>query len=289
MMKRKLLIFPLVLVLLIGLLAGCSAPSAGNDHAFSKGNAADGLVGNPGENLTESDVVANRKLIRKIHLSAETEDMDTLLSQVNERVNALDGYIEARDIYNGSTYSGSVRRTATLTIRIPADRLDSFVSQVADISNIISNTENSDDITLKYAATESRLKVLRAEEERLLTFLSEAKTVAEMVQIETRLTEVLAEIETITSQLKLYDNLVDYGTITLSVNEVEQYTEIQTEKPSMWEQISTGFVKSLQNVGGFLKALFVFFIIALPYLVLIGAVAGIVLLIIKLRKKKKKA
>ena len=119
----------------------------------------------------------------------------------------------------------------------------------------------------------------------MLTFLSEAKTVAEMVQIETRLTEVLAEIETITSQLKLYDNLVDYGTITLSVNEVEQYTE----KPSMWEQISTGFVKSLQNVGGFLKALFVFFIIALPYLVLIGAVAGIVLLIIKLRKKKKKA
>lgn len=282
-MKRRLLAVWMVLALLFLLLAGCSAPASGDSY---NGGAPDekgeGITGSNGGNLSDSDVLADRKLIRKVNLVAETENMDDLLNQVSLRIGELEGYVEAREIYNGSG-----NRSATLTIRIPADKLDAFVNQISGISNIISNKEESEDVTLQYTATESRLKVLKTEEERLLAFMAEAQSVSEMLEIEKRLTEVQAQLESITSQLRLYDNLVDYGTIHLRVEEVKQYTEQPEDNPTLWQQIATGFVQGLKNTGTILRVLLVVVISAIPYLLIPAAVFGIVLLIIKLRKRKK--
>lgn len=287
MKRNRILPLTLVLILIIALFTGCSA-AVSDSNASAKGEAmAPELSGNANASLNNSDVLTDRKLIRKIHLSAETEDMDTLLSHINQRLGELEGYIEARDIYNGSAYYDDVTRTATLTIRVPADKLDAFVQQLSGVSNIISNKEESDDVTLQYTATESRLKVLKAEEERLLAFLEEAASISEMLEIEKRLTEVQAQLESLTSQLKVYDNLVDYGTIYLSIEEVEQYTEVPEEDPTMWQRISTGFVKSMKNVWEILKGLLVVIVVCIPYLIPLAVIAGVVLLILRLRKRKK--
>lgn len=286
MKKRQILSVLLVCLLIVTLFAGCS--KGVYMDAVSNGEAmAPELSGNNKADQTGTDVLQDRKLIRKIHMSAETEDMDALLAHIDQRVGQLEGYIEARDIYNGSAYSGSRNRSATLTIRIPADKLDGFVQQIGEVSNIISNKETSDDVTLKYTDMESRLKVLRTEEERLLAFMEEAKSVSEMLEIEKRLTEVQAQLDSLTSQLKVYDNLVDYGTIYLSVEEVEQYTEVPEKDPTMWQRISTGFVNSAKNVWGFLKGVVVVLIVGLPYLALV-AVAGIAVWLIIRRKRKNK-
>lgn len=288
MKRNRLLSLSLVMILIITLFTGCAAQSLSDHSAANKGEAmAPELSGNGNQDLSNSGVLTDRKLIRKISLTAETEDMDAFLSHIEQRVGQLEGYIEARDIYNGSAYDGNVSRRATLTIRVPADKLDSFVQQVADVGNIISNTEESDDVTLQYTATESRLKVLKTEEERLLAFLEEAKSVSEMLEIEKRLTEVQAQLESLTSQLKVYDNLVDYGTIRLSVDEVEQYTEVPEKDLTMWQKISTGFATSLKNVGEILKGLLIFFVVCIPYLIPIAVVGGVVLLVLWLRKRKK--
>lgn len=286
MKKRQILSVLLVCLLIVALFAGCAAKEATMDYAASGEAMAPELSGNNKADQTGTDVLQDRKLIRKIHMSAETEDMDALLAHIDQRVGQLEGYIEARDIYNGSAYYGSRNRSATLTIRIPADKLDGFVQQIGEVSNIISNKETSDDVTLKYTDMESRLKVLRTEEERLLAFMEEAKSVSEMLEIEKRLTEVQAQLDSLTSQLKVYDNLVDYGTIYLSVEEVEQYTEVQEKDPTMWQRISIGFVSSVKNVWNFLKGVVVVLIVGLPYLALV-AVAGITVWLIIRRKRKK--
>lgn len=283
MKTRRFLALFLAMAMLLVLVAGCSAnvPNSNKAPVSDSGN----LSGSLDENYSQSAVAANRKLIRRIYLDAETEDMDALLAKVSSRVSALGGYIEERNIYNGSS-SGSQNRSATLTIRIPADKLDSFVTEVEGISNIIRNTESTDDVTLQYSDIESRLRVLRAEEERLLAFMSQAKTVSEMLQIETRLTDVLSEIDKLTSQQKLYDNLVDYGTVTLSIDEVEEYTE--TTRPGFWQRLGEGFLSSLKNVGAILQGLFIFFVCSIPYLLPLAIAGSIVLLIIHLCRKKRK-
>lgn len=285
---KKTIILSWLLCLAI-LLCSCSANApAGGDYYPSPG-AGDSLSGSENNGSANPGVLSDRKLIRRVSITAETEDMDILLNGLNQRIAVLDGYVESRNIQNGSAYSQQDRRTATLVIRIPAAKLDSFVQQMDEHSNIISTVESSDDVTLQYVDTQSRLKVLRAEEERLLKFLSEAASISEMLEVEKRLTQVQSEIESLTAQLKTYDNLVDYGTVTLKIIEVEVYTP--TPEPGLWRTIQEAFTDSVENLGQIGKTLLVFCLGNSPYFLVLALIAGTVAVIIWIseRHKKKKA
>lgn len=305
---RKLLTLTMA-VLLLALLVGCGAASteAAKDSMdfFADNGSAMGGASAPQTEMVESESLSgssqktdavtpqNQKLIRKIWLDAETEDMDTLLASVEARIAELGGYVENREVRNGSKYSGYTHRYASLTIRIPADKLDGFVTDVSEQANIVSNRESADDITLSYVATESRVKTLETEQARLLELLSAAKDMKEILQIEERLMDVRSELEEVTSQLRVMDNQVSYGTVYLNVDEVREYTEIEEEPEGFFERIGKGFLKSLKNMGNFCKELVIFLIVAIPYLIPFGVIAAVIVIIIKLsvrrtRKRREK-
>ena len=294
MKLKRILALALSILLLTTLFADCAAkaPSRGDvaapgDHLNSgsakpEGSLSSGTTLNPG-------VADDRKLIRTVSMTTETEDMDTLLTGISQRITELGGYVESREVYTGSAYETYSSRSATMTLRIPAKNLDTFISHVDGASNVVSSSETAEDVTMQYVATESHLKVLQAEEERLLKFLSEAKSVSEMLEIEKRLTDVRAELESVTNQLNKYANLVSYGTVKLRINEVKQYTVVEKEEPNLWQRIGTGFVNSVKNVGVILEGLLVFFISALPYLAIPGVIVVIILLAVRKSDKKKKS
>ena len=297
MKLTKLFAALMTLLLLFALLAGCSPLSANN------GKAEDVLYDAPGDMLetdsalkdsaegtSQAGAPQNQKLIKTVRINAETEDLDAMLSQIDDRITELNGYVEARQVYNGSAYSGRTSRYAELTVRIPVESLNLFVDHVSESANVVSSNEDTQDVTLSYVATESRINALKTEEKRLLELLAKAQTMDDLLLIESRLSEVRAELENYTSQLRLYDNLVDYGTIHLNLEEVKEYTVVE-EPESVWQRIGDGFMESLQNLGDFGVELFVFFVVALPYLVLIAAVVVTVILLIRhgRRKRQKKA
>ena len=305
MKTRKLLALLLTFVLVAGVFAGCGKAmdnSAAADRPMSPmapemdyGYAADsnlkaesGVADSAGTGETTNATPQNQKLIRTIRISAETEDMDVLLGQVEKRINELGGYVEAREVYNGSMYNSKRYRHADLTIRIPAAKLDSFVDHVGEVSNITNNTETTDDVTLQYVSIESRIKALQIEEERLLELLSKADNMSDLLTIESRLTDVRYELENITSQLRLLENKVNYGTIHLDITEVVEYSEPEPENG--WQRMGKGFVKSLKGVGNGLKEFFIWLVGAIPYLLLIGGIGFAIFIIIfcSVRRKRKR-
>ena len=240
---------------------------------------------------SQTNVPTNQKLIRTVHMEAETDDLDILLSNVENRVAALGGYIEHRQVYNGSQSEYRRIRNASLTIRIPAPQLDAFVSHVTENANIVSTNESAEDVTLTYVEVEGRVTALQTQQARLLELLAQAETMEDLLTIERELTDVRTELEQMQSKLRLYDNLVDYGTVHLSVQEVKEYTQVQEEAPTFWERISEGFNESMENVGeGALNAL-ILFITSIPYflpLIIVTAIALIILRFTVWRKKKPK-
>lgn len=290
---KKYLSITLAALLVLGLLAGCGAK---NDSAALEGIPQENgsAVMDSEMSITESasgtssPLPQSQKLIRKIRMEAETEDLDTLLGAVKERIAELEGYVEAENIYNGSEYGNSRRyRYANLTIRIPADKLDSFVEHVSGNANIVSSEETVDDVTLSYVATESRIKALETEQTRLLELLAKAESMDDILQIESRLTNVRTELEEVTSQLRVYDNLVSYGTVNLNIDEVREYTVVE-EPETVWERIGAGFMENLGNLGDFFVELFVFVVTALPYLVVLAVVAVVIIVLIRRNRRKKK-
>ena len=280
---RKMLVWILCVLLLVG-LTGCGAAK---DNGITE-EYEDYIVTEDSVSNTESSpsLPENRKLIQTVRLSAETDDLDAVLEQIDSRIAQLDGYIENSNVHNGSAYSGKRYRNATVTVRVPAKNLDAFLDKVGEVSNIVSSEKKVEDVTLNYVATESRMKALQAEEARLLELMTKANTLDELLTVEKRLTEVRTELESVTSALKVLANQVSYSTIHLNITEVKEFTAV-TEPESVWARIRVGFVKSLKSVGNFFVELFVFLIVALPYLVILAVVTLVILLIVRVRKRKK--
>ena len=225
----------------------------------------------------------NRKLIRTVSMDAETEELEPLLEALNEKINALGGYVESRNIYNGSTYASRRYRHANLTVRIPAEQLDGFVEHVSGVSNVVSSDEQIDDVTLTYVDTEARVDALKIEQERLMALMEKAESLSDLLEIESRLTDVNYQLESWASKLKALENQVSYATVHLFISEVQEYTPV-AEKTT-WQRIAEGFVDSLEGIWDGAVEIFVWVLANSPYIVLFSSIA--VVLTHRLRKWKK--
>ena len=135
---------------------------------------------------------------------------------------------------------------------------------------------------------EEKYHILEADSRKeRLELMEQAETMADLLEIESRLTDVRYELENRASQLRLYDNQVDYATIYLSIDEVQEYTPV--EEPTVWERISGGFVSSIKGVGNGLLDLLVWVLAKSPYLVILGGVTAGVVVLIKKRKTRRAA
>ena len=297
-MKKHLSLI-LALALLLTLLAGCggSGSTASYDSGMVEYAMSDEAAMAPAEGAAKKNDTADtgsaalpesRKWIVTVDLTAETDDLDALRAALDAKIAASNGYVENQNIYNGSTYqSGRRYRSASLTIRIPAGQVDAFLQDMGGIANIVRQNKSIEDVTLNYVATESRLNALQTEEARLLELLSQAETMSDLLEIEQRLAEVRYELENYASQKRLYDNQIDYATVYLSIEEVQEYTPV--EEPTLWERISKGFKDNLEGVGDDLLDVLVWLIVSIPYLVVLAVVVVIVVLIVKRIRRRRAA
>ncbi len=229
----------------------------------------------------------NRKLIKNVNLEVETESFDELYIKVSEKTEALGGYVENSYVYNGSSYYGNDTRDANLTIRIPADNLDAFLSEVSEASNVISRNDSVTDVTLQYVDLESKKEALLVEQERLLELMEEAATIEDIIALESRLSEVRYELESMESRLRTLDNQISYSTVYLYIQEVAKLTPVKEQ--TIGEKIVTGFTESLYGVGNGLLNFGIGFIIKIPYIIVWAVVIVVCVLVVKaIRKANKK-
>lgn len=226
----------------------------------------------------DAPVDTSRKLIKTYNIDAQTMEFDQLIPTLQNEVTRLGGYIEYSEISgNGYSYRGT--RCATFTIRIPEDKANEFVNTIDGNANITSKNENVEDITLTYVDTESRIKTLNTEYERLLELLEKAEDIGTIIALEERLSLVRYQLESYNSQLRTFDNQINYSTIHLFINEVERITE--TEPVSIWERIKNDFDDNVYDVWLGLQDFFVWFVSSIPYFVIFLIVILIIVLIIK--------
>ncbi len=296
MKARKWISLLVCLVLALGLLSGCGAKNSSYEMAYDSAvaetwaaaeapMAANGTASLTDSGASTTAVPQNRKWIVTVDMDAETEDLDALLESITSQIESLGGYVEDQRVTNGSRYSTSRYRSASLTVRIPAEDVDSFTQKVSGVCNVVRSSKSLEDVTLTYVATESRMNALQTEEARLLELMEQAETMADLLEIEARLTDVRYELERVTSQLRVYDNLVDYATIYLGIDEVTEYTPVEEE--TLWQRISGGFVRSLKGLGETLLNVAVWLIVNLPYLVVLAAIAWAVIAIIRRLRRKR--
>ena len=301
-MLKKKMTKVLTGVLALSMLSGCGSASkmameSAYDTAASNYSAAGGVYYDSGDyeyadevseengssqaETVEKGETTGRKLIRNVDMDVETESFDVLLASAQSQAEELGGYIESSSISNSSYASStSAARSARLTARIPSEKLDGYLAGISKQSNVTRKSESTEDVTLQYVDLQSHKKALLAEQESLLSMMEQAESIEDIIAINEQLTDVRYQIESMESQLRTYDNQVDYSTVNLYIDEVERYTPGAAK--SAGARIAEGFSANIYRVGSFFKNFAIEFIILLPILIAIAIVLGIAILIVRI-------
>ena len=129
----------------------------------------------------------DKKLVKTVDITAETKTFDETLNWFESHVEKFDGTIESSSLDFGNMESEDYRKSAYYLVRVPADKLDSFMGFIGDKLNITYKYENIHDVTEEYDDTESRIATLKIEEEKLNDLMKKAKTVEDIIKVEDKL------------------------------------------------------------------------------------------------------
>ena len=228
-----------------------------------------------------------RKVIRNISISLETDAFDDNVDALLKKVNEVGGYVEGSNVdgRKPQVYNDP-GRYGYFTFRIPVDRVDEFVENAKGYGTLLSCNENAEDITSRYFDMETRLSVLRTQLDRLTNILVATDNLADVIELEKEIARVTLEIEELTTELRRYDGLVDYATVTVNLNEL-RLSQGPVAEQTVGERIGEQFADSLYGVGTFCVNAFVWFVGALPVLLFIAAIGLAIFFIIRGGKKRR--
>ena len=229
---------------------------------------------------SEAQQTSSAKIIYTANLSLESKDYDAAVAALNTALSDADGYMESS---NESTYSGS-SRTLSLTLRIPQDNYQGFLSAAAAAGNLVNKSEQADDVTSQYIDLEARISNLTAQRTRLQELQASAETLSDLLDIESSLNDVQYQLESYQNQLDWYSQQVECCTVYVSLSEVKEYTP--TEE-GFGERILSSFQNGWSNFVAGLQQLVVWVILAWPVLVLL-AILAVGILLWRRRKANRK-
>lgn len=245
------------------------------------GGESGALAGNTAEVIKTQD----QKLIYTYEYTVETKEFDAFYKKVNDKTTQLGGYVERSDTDGNAVDSSN--RYSYLVLRIPAEKMQQMLSLLDSDANITYQSCQSENVTLQYVDMESHVKALRTEQEALLKLMEKADKLKDIIALQNQLTQVRYEIESYESQLRMYDNKVDYSTLHLNITEVDRTTNVKSTETSFFDEISSGFSDNVYALGLWLRSLAVWLISSLPILVPLAVIVAALFFFIRRKSKNR--
>lgn len=260
-----------------------AADTAAEDYYEEAAEAPESEAGGENVVLNEGEagnsVKSSRKLITTADISTETDDVEVFVSNTEKKIEALGGYVESSSIYNSSDYYRDSYKSADITARVPSDKFKEFMNDVEGSSNVTSRSINTRDVTLEYTDTEAQERALSAEQKSLENMMAHAETMEDIIAIQSQLTDVRYRLDSIRSQLRVYDNDISYSKVYISVTETSEFTV--TEEETAWDRIRNGFVDNLLSVMEAVTEFVIWILTHIPVLVLLGIIILVLIIVIR--------
>lgn len=208
-------------------------------------------------------VEVERKLIKNGSLQIEVESFDSLDEKIKGFVNGYKGYIV--DTFCNETYYSA-------TIRIPANYFEEAMEQSGKLGKVKNRSENSQDVTDEFYDLESRIETKKILKDKFESYLKQATNMADLLEVERQLNEVISELEAVEGRMKRLSNQIDYSTINMNFSLPFGYNNTGFE----WPNIGEKFKELGYNTVSFLASLFVGFFYVLIFGIPLLAIAALV-------------
>lgn len=241
-------------------------------------------------------ILLEDKLVYRSDITIETTEYDKSYKKIKKLMNKYGCIIQNEDFSNRDdsyTYDEDYRnsdyklkRQDLITIRVPSKNFDKFISASGSVGNVIRKTQSVDNITESYYDTKMQLEALKSQMKEYKRMMDSADNINDMIQLTESIEQLQYRINRLETSIRTMDLDVNYSYVTLKLNEVVEYTQVEKDKKTnkFIDRLKNTCLESIDSLGSLIEWLIFFIIRALPVAIVFGPITYIV---VKLAKKHK--
>lgn len=300
-MKKKLLVLSLIMVLLVSACAAAKTESPMSiemqaaDMDWGYDSAANDIYSQEKPAAvsaeTEEGGGQERMVIQTASLEVSVADTVEAMNATTALAKSMGGYVVSSNRYSDTTYNNVTYTRTSITIRVPAAKLEEAMQKIRELSadgknGVLSESLSGQDVTSDFVDSSSRLRNLKAAEEQLVKLMENTDDLEATMSVFRELTNIRSEIEVLEGHIKFLQESSALSSI--SVNFVAEASlqpiEIGGWKP---EGVAKDAIKNLIRMfQGLVDFLIRFGIQCLPFLIPLGL--GLYFLIRAIKKSAAK-
>jgi len=177
------------------------------------------------------------------------------------------GYVLSADSQTGA--DGLKHGSFTIRVANVDDNFNRAQADIDGLGTVTSKKQSGQDVSEEYVDLESRLRNAQAQEAQMLALLQKAQSVDEILMIQSRLSEIQAEIEQLKGRISYMDTRTGYATIAVDMREKADGGGEPESGGTDW-----GFVESLRYAGWLAVQTVNFVIMALGVIIPVALMAA---------------
>lgn len=253
---------------------------------------SEGGVSQPIANLPAQS--AERLVIKNASLSIVVVDPPRAMDEIVRMAEELGGFVVTANLYKEQLSSGVEVPRASVTVRVPAERLDEALRRIREQSNQdpLRESINSQDVTSEYVDLRSRLSNLEAAEAELKEIMQEATKTEDVLAVYNQLVSIREQIEVIKGQIKYYEESAALSAISVELiaDKAVQPIEIGGWQPKgVIKDAVEALIRSLQFLVNALIWIIIYILPVLAILFVIFVLPPLLLIRAWVRRRKRKA
>ncbi|MEV6321472.1 DUF4349 domain-containing protein [Nocardia sp. NPDC051787] len=199
---------------------------------------------------------------------------------VIDRVREAGGRVDSRTEQPGTDDS---EPSATLIVRLPADKTDAFIAGLGGVGQVTRVSTNRDDVTMQWEDLDARIRALQASVDRLRALIAGATTTSDLIAAEQALSSRQGELDSLTAQKRRLDDQVALSTLTIDITTDEKKSDDDAD--SFWDGIVSGW----NSLVDWLQDAVVFSGKAIPWLGFLAVLAAVLWAVVRLVRRGKSA
>jgi hypothetical protein len=200
-----------------------------------------------------SSQAIERIVIKNAGLTISVADPAKSMNTISKMADDMGGFVISANMYKETLSNGAEVPRASITVRVPVEKLNSALDQIRAESkqDPISETANSQDVTNEYIDLQSREKNLEAAEADLTKIMDQAYKTEDVLAVYNQLVSIREQIEVIKGQIKYYSESAHFSAISVELiaDAAVQPIEIGGWQPQgVLKQAVQALIKTLQFI-----------------------------------------
>jgi hypothetical protein len=285
-MKRPKFIHLHFVLLLLGVsLAACGAAApADYGYADTSDSGDTGAeywteAGEPSSRSANYDAnspnTGKRLVIMNADISIVAMDPAEAMDTIATMAETSGGFVVSSNLYQVMGKRGAEIPHATITVRVPAERLKQALAEIELLAvEVLSKNQSGQDVTKEYTDLKSRLRNLEDAAKQLRQIMDDAYNTEDVLRVYNELTTVTEKAEVIRGQIKFYEESAALSAISVTLTQFEGDEPIEPVTVEGWKPLVVlrNAAQTLVNfLQGFVYFLIYVVVVLIPILALIAS------------------